>query len=183
MALLICSIGPAAVQGQDQLTLDPRCCKWFLNTDGSCVQCSISMCGTWQNDPRAATLLFDSDFGPKVRGGSYPSRVEAYSNKRQIPIYNVTGSETIDWIKWASKTGRMSAIGYFSNHFQTCLYHNPDGQDPKPWKIRNNWPGTLDNAQEYSEADFRRLHRASGEWVVILKTPSPPHVPLYVKWW
>lgn len=185
IVLLCFVLGLAAgsARGQDQLTLDPNVCKWFLNTDGSCVQCSISMCGTWQNEPRASTLLFDSVYGSKVRGGSYPSRVEAYSNKRGIPIYNVTGSETVEWVKWASKTGRMSAIGYFSNHFQTCLYWSPDPKDPKPWKIRNNWPGTLDNAQEYTEAEFIRLHNASGKWVVIIDRPPPPYKPTYIKWW
>lgn len=167
----------------DQVMLSADACKWFLNTDGSCVQCSISMCGVHQNCPQAATLLFDSDFGSKVRGGSYPSRVAAYSEKRKIPIYNITGDETVDWIKWGSRTGRMSAIGFFSSHFQTCLcYYNMDPKDAKPWKIRNNWPGTLDNTQSYSEADFIRQHNASGRWVVILKTPPPPFHPVYVDW-
>lgn len=180
---LILAFAPAPLLAQDQCELPGDVCQWFLNLDGSCVQCSISMCGVWQNDPRASTLLFDSDFGPRVRGGSYPSRVEAYSNKRGIPMYNITGSETYDWMKWSARTGRMSAIGFFGSHFQTLLWYNPDASDPKPWKVRNNWQGTLDKVNEYSEADFKRLHRASGEWVVILKTPSPPAKPLYVKWW
>lgn len=183
-AMILALIWPAAtVHAQDQTELPGDVCEWFLNRDGSCVQCSISMCGVWQNCPQASTLLFDSDYGPKVRGGSYPSRVEAYSNRRGIPIYNVTGNETYEWMKWGAKTGRMSAIGFFSAHFQTLLWYNPDPADAKPWKVRNNWQGTLDKVNEYSESEFKRLHRASGEWVVILKTPSPPAKPIYVKWW
>ena len=44
--------------------------RWFRNPDGSCVQCSIGMCGVDQNVPAAASLLWDTDYGPRVRGGS-----------------------------------------------------------------------------------------------------------------
>lgn len=179
LVLSACSAGA----GQDQLQLPGYVSQWFVNQDGSCVQCSISNCGVWQNVPQASTLLFDTSYGNKVRGGSGPSRVEAYSERRGIPCYNVTGSQTWDWMKWASQTGRMSAIGCFSSHFQTLLYFNPDPNDPKPWKVRNNWYGTTTTHYEFSESEFRRHHLASGQWVVVLKTPSPPMMPLYVKWW
>jgi len=173
----------ATLLAQDQLDLPGDVCTWFVNQDGSCVQCSISMCGVWQNCPQASTLLFDSPYGTKVRGGSGPSRVETYSDRRAIPCYNVTGSNTWDWMKWAALTGRMSAIGCFGSHFQTLLWFNPDPADPKPWKVRNNWHGTTDKTAEYTEAQFRKHHLASGQWVVILKTPPPPPPPRYVKWW
>lgn len=183
--LLSVLTGPylAPLLAQDQLDLPGDVCTWFVNQDGSCVQCSISMCGVWQNCPQASTLLFDSPYGTKVRGGSGPSRVEAYSDRRSIPCYNVTGSNTWDWMKWAALTGRMSAIGCFGSHVQTLLWFNPDPADPKPWKVRNNWHGTTDKTAEYTEAQFRKHHLASGQWVVILKTPPPPPPPRYVTWW
>ena len=184
-ALLLLS---APLGAQDQVTdFPPDVAAWFLNRDGSCVQCSISMCGVWQNVPAASTLLWDTEYGPRVRGGSYPSRVESYCDARKIPVYNVTGEATIDWIKWASKTGRMSAIGCYSNHFQTCLYYNPDPNDLKPWKVKNNWGVSGgDNIRSYNaftDAQFRKNHLASGRWVVILKAPPPPPLPRYVAWW
>lgn len=176
-------ISCTAAKAQDQLQLPGDVCAWFVNQDGSCVQCSISMCGVWQNVPQAATLLFDSPYGSKVRGGSGPGRVEAYAESRSIPCYNVTGSNTWDWMKWAARNGRMSAIGCFGSHFQTLLWFNPDPADLKPWKVRNNWTNTTDKTAEYTEAEFRRYHLASGQWVVILKTPPPPTCPIFVKWW
>lgn len=181
IVLLLAAALPAA--GQDQLTLPGPVCTWFVNEDGSCVQCSISMCGVWQNVPQASTLLFRSDYGGRVRGGSGPSRVEAYADARGIPCYNVTGQTTWEWMKWGARTGRLSAIGYFRAHFQTLLWYNPDPADKKPWKVRNNWYGTTTKVHEYSEAEFRREHLASGQWVVILKTAPPPLPPAYVKWW
>ena len=168
---------------QDQLDLPGDVCTWFVNQDGSCVQCSISMCGVWQNTPQASTLLFNSPYGTKVRGGSGPGRVESYADRRGIPVYNVTGSNTWEWMKWGAETHRMSAIGCFGSHFQTLLWFNHDPADPKPWKVRNNWHGTTDKVNEYTESEFRRHHLNSGQWIVILKTPPPPHKPIYVKWW
>lgn len=168
---------------QDQLELPGEISTWFVNEDGSCVQCSLSNCGVWQNCPQASTLLQDTAYGSRVRGGSGPSRVEAYSDRRGIPVYNVTGSNSFDWMKWGAKTGRLCAIGCFRAHFQTLLWFNPDPGDPKPWKVRNNWHGTSSTHYEFSEAEFKKHHLASGQWIVILKTPSPPMAPLYVKWW
>jgi hypothetical protein len=179
--ILFALFAPAAAQ--DQLLLPGEISQWFVNQDGSCVQCSISNCGVWQNDPRASTLLFDSPYGPRVRGGSGPGRVEAYSERRGIPCYNVTGSNTWDWMKWASKTGRMAAIGCFGSHFQTFLYYDPTPGVAKPYFVRNNWHGTTHTYYEWTESEFRRHHLASGQWVVVLKSPSPPMLPIYVKWW
>lgn len=53
--------------------LPPEIRTWFRNPDGSCVQCSIGMCGVDQNVPEAATLLWDTEYGSRERGGSGPS--------------------------------------------------------------------------------------------------------------
>lgn len=180
--LLLLVLGTVSY-AQDQVNLPGEISQWFVNQDGSCVQCSISNCGVWQNCPQASTLLFDTPYGNKVRGGSGPGRVEAYADRRGIPVYNVTGSNTWEWMKWAAKTHRMTAIGCFGRHFQTLLWFNPDPSDPKPWKVRNNWHGTTSKVEEYTEDEFKRHHLASGQWVVILKTPPPPHEPVYTQWW
>lgn len=169
------------VTGQDQLSLPGEVSQWFVNQDGSCVQCALSNCGVWQNVPQASTLLFHSDYGPRVRGGSGPSRVESYSDRRGIPCYNVTGGNTWELMKWASKTGRLAAIGCFSAHFQTLLYYEAGAE--KPWRVRNNWYGTTGTCYAWTESEFRRHHLASGQWVVILKTPPPPMLPIYLAWW
>lgn len=182
--LLLASPGFA----QDQVTdFPPEVAAWYVNQDGSCVQCSLGHCGVWQNNPSFANLLWDTQYGPRVRGGSYPSRVEAYANKREVPIYNVTGKPTYEWMKWAAKTGRMCAIGCYSSHFQTLLYYNPDPADPKPWKVKNNWGVSGGNSvkshNEFTESEFKREHERSGKWIVIIQGPPPPVKPQYVAWW
>lgn len=151
---------------------------WFRNPDGSCVQCSISLCGLWNNVPAATTLLWDTEYGSKVRGGSYPGRVAEYAKRRGIPIYNVTGRDTWEWMDWACKTGRFAAIGAGGSHFQ-CLY----GWDPPSdtYYVNNN--NSTARIDTYSDAAFRRLHLASGQWCVILDVPPGPPVPVYAKWW
>ena len=177
-ALLACCGATARVCAQDQLEFPPEVRAWFRNPYGSCVQCSIGMCGVWQNQPKATTLLWDSQYGSRVRGGSSPSRVENYCDRRQIPVYNVTGDVTWDWMKWTAKTGRMAAIGAGGSHFQTLCWWDSTSQR---WYVcNNNSPTKID---EYTWTEFRRLHLASGEWVVILKTPAPPAYPSYVRWW
>jgi hypothetical protein len=136
------------------------------------------MVGIWQNDPTAYTLLWNTPYGEAVRGGSWPERVERYSNQRGMAIYNVTGESTFEWMRWAAATGRMAAIGAGERHFQT-LY----GWDPKSntWYVcNNNSPGRVD---AYSDRAFRSLHLASGPWVVVLDRAPPPAVPQYVQWW
>jgi hypothetical protein len=144
----------------------------------SCVQCSLALCGLWNNLPVATTLLWDTEYGPKVRGGSWPGRVAEYSRKRGIPIYNVTGRETFEWMDWAAKTGRFAAIGAGGSHFQ-ALY----GWDPPSdtYYVNNN--NSTHRIDTYSDSAFRRLHLASGQWCVILDvTPCPPP-PVYSQWW
>ena len=161
-----------------RLDIPPHIRKWYRNPDGSCVQCSIGMCGIAQNVPAAYTLLWDTEYGSRVRGGSWPSRVERYCQDRKIKAYNVTGEQTWQWMRWAAKTGRMAAIGAGTRHFQT-LY----GWDPRTgtWYVCNNNSPTV--VDEYSWEAFRRLHLASGQWVVILDYPPSPRSPRYVVWW
>lgn len=182
LSLLLLMVTVAPAWGQDAFSDFPQEVRvWFRNPDGSCVQCSIGMCGVWQNVPQATTLLWDTEYGPRVRGGSNPSRVESYCDRRSIPAYNVTGSNTWEWMKWACKSGRMCAIGCFPVHFQTLVWYSPDQGDPKPWKVcNNNSPSRID---QYTESEFRRHHLSSGQWVVVLKSPPPPPLPQYVAWW
>lgn len=178
---------PAVVYGQqfaplpsgDQMDFPAEQRVWFRNPDGSCVQCSIGMSAVWQgNCPQAATLLWDTPFGKAVRGGSGPGRVEDYADRRKIPVYNVTGDAVWDYMKWAVRNGRMCAIGAGRSHFQTLVWYNPG---KGTWYVcNNNSPSRID---EYNEREFRNLHLASGEWAVIIKTPAPPPLPVYVKWW
>jgi hypothetical protein len=181
LLVIVLSCLAQRAMADDQLTLPENVRAWFRNPDGSCVQCSIGMAGVWQNFPAASYLLWDTEFGKAVRGGSYPSRVEKYCDARRIPVYNITGEGTYDWMKWASKTGRMSAIGAGTAHFQTLVYYDATPGVERPWCVcNNNSPTRIDR---YTEAGFRRLHESSGKWVVILKTPAPPPQPRYVKWW
>lgn len=170
-------VGFAADQPLSMMQVPPEERQWFRNPDGSCVQCSIGLTGHHCNCPEATTLLWDTPYGPKVRGGSSPSRVAAYCNSRHIRAYNVTGSNTWEWMKWAAKTGRFAAIGAGGNHFQT-LYGRDEGRGI--WYVENN--NSPQRVDEYNEAAFRRLHLASGQWVVVLKRPSPRY-PEYVEWW
>ncbi len=151
---------------------------WFRNPDGSCVQCSIGMCGVDQNVPAAATLLWDTQYGSRERGGSGPSRVAAYCERREIRAFNITGTSTWDWMKWAAATGRPAAIGAGSAHFQTLMGYDPSSGT---WYVcNNNSPARID---QYDEASFRRLHLASGQWVVILDYPPHPERARYARWW
>ena len=151
---------------------------WFRNPDGSCVQCSIGMCGVDQNVPAAATLLWDTPYGSRERGGSGPSRVATYCERREIRAFNLTGTSTWDWMKWAAATGRPAAIGAGSAHFQTLMGYDPSSGT---WYVcNNNSPARID---QYDEASFRRLHLASGQWVVILDYPPHPERARYARWW
>lgn len=163
------------------MDLPAKTLAFYNNPDGSCVQCSNGMVGAYRNDFNQASLLWDSEYGKAVRGGSSPSRVANYCRQRGISIYNVTGNsvdDTLPWCEWAVKTGRFAAIGCFSSHFQT-LYGRDYDRDR--WYVQNNWGKWV--ADEYSPADFRRVHAASGPWIVIPKGPPPAPKPRYVKWW
>lgn len=148
---------------------------WYRNPDGSCVFCSSGMIGVWNNVPAASTLLWETQYGDAERGGAWPSRVAQAFRERGIACFNVTGSTTFAWMEWAAKTGRFAAIGAGRAHFQT--EYGRDEAAGKWYVCDNNSTSVID---EYSDAAFRRLHLASGPWVVILDTPSPPAVPEYV---
>ena len=45
---------------------------------------------------------------------------------RGIRAFNVTGSNTWDWMKWAAETGRGAAIGAGTAHFQTLMGYDAD---------------------------------------------------------
>lgn len=184
-ALLVCSLALLVlVAGADYLApvsamrLSVKTRNWFWNPDGSCVQCSIGMVGIHCNDENAATVLWDTKYGKAIRGGSWPARVAAYFQDRGIRGWNVIGEEnTFPWMMWAVKTGRFAAIGAGSAHFQTLYGYDFQRQR---WLVCNNQtPGQID---EYDDAGFRRLHMASGPWIVILAKPSS-EPPQLVEWW
>lgn len=179
--LLIFIFCTATSTAQDSMWLSPEVRDWYRNPDGSCVQCSIGMCGCHTNDNNAATLLWDTEYGSKVRGGSWPGRVTNYANQRGLRLWNVTTDNWEDmreWLVWCCKTGRFAAIGAGTAHFQTLYAYVPD-QD-KPWGVcNNNSPKRVD---WYSENDFRRLHEQSGYWCVILKS-SASDTPVFRNWW
>jgi len=160
------------------MQLEPETRAWFRNPDGSCVQCSIGMAGVHCNDRNAASLLWDTEFGKAQRGGSYPSRVAAYCSARGIKAYNVTGwPVTKEWMKWAADTGRFAAIGAGGSHFQTLYGYDKEKQR---WLVCNN--NSTHRIDEYTDAEFDRLHLASGAWVVILHASSSEN-PKMVQWW
>ena len=119
----------------------------------------------------------DTRYGPAERGGAWPSRVAQSFRERGIACFNVTGATTFDWMEWAARTGRFAAIGAGRAHFQTEYGRD---QAAGKWYVCNN--NSTHKIDEYSNEAFRRLHLASGPWVVILDTPSPPAVPEYVPW-
>jgi hypothetical protein len=163
---------------QQSMELPVEVRQWFRNPDGSCVQCSIGMCGAWNNVPEATTLLWDTEYGKAVRGGSWPSRVADYCRERGIRAFNVTGDSTFEWMEWAAKTGRFAAIGAGTRHFQT--EYGRDRPAGRWYVCNNNSPQRID---EYTNEGYRRLHLASGQWVVILDGPAPPPPARYVRWW
>jgi hypothetical protein len=180
MVLLLCAVVFGQVESPGgsrlmQLSADHR--AWYRNPDGSCVQCSIGMAGAWGGDMRAATLLWDSPYGSRERGGSGPGRVAAYLDRRRIRGWNVTGASTWRWMAWAVRTGRYCAIGAGGSHFQTLVGYDAERRE---WLVcNNNSTGKIDR---YDDAAFRRLHLASGQWCVVLDCPSPDY-PVVRAWW
>lgn len=169
-----------ALEVPTSMKLSPATRAWYRNPDGSCVQCSIGMCGVHTNDRNAASLLWDTEFGKAERGGSWPSRVEAYCDRRGIRAWSVTGEsidDTLPWCEWAAKTGRFAAIGAGAAHFQTLYGYDPATRE---WLVCNN--NSTDRIDRYDEAAFRRLHAASGPWVVVLQKPSSDP-PRPIVWW
>jgi hypothetical protein len=179
---LICggSLASAAEPVQT-MALSPGVRAWYRNPDGSCVQCSLGMVGCHCNDMSAATLLWDTAYGPAVRGGSDPMRVESYCDQRGIRAWSVTGArvdDTIPWMEWAARTGRFAAIGAGTQHFQTLYGFDPNS---RTWLVCNN--NSTDRIDRYTDEQFRQLHAASGPWCVILQRPPSSVPPEIVPWW
>jgi hypothetical protein len=173
---------PPAGEHSAYMELPAEYRAWFRNPDGSCVQCSNGMVGMHINRPEWTFLLWDTHYGKAVRGGSWPGRVAEYARQRGMKIFNVTGNsyaDTRQWMIWAAQTNRFCAIGAGGSHFQTLYGYVPG--DLKPWKVCNN--NSTSKIDEYSEADFRALHLASGPWVVVPDEPAPAPSPRLVEWW
>ncbi len=154
----------------------------FRNPDGSCVQCSIGMAAA--HAPGAAVapaefLLWQTKYGPPVRGGSDANRVRHYCEARNIPAWIVTGhTEARRWTDWALSTGRYAAIHYTPRHMVTAVGRVVDERGNVKYAIcDNNSPTRIDWVDE---ATFGRNF---GSWAVILKAPPPPGRPAIVAWW
>jgi hypothetical protein len=173
---LVAAVEPADPKLAADIPAELR--AYYKNPDGSCVQCSIGMCGLDQNVAAAATLLWNTEYGPAERGGSWPSRVAEYSRKRGIRIWNVTGPSTYEAMAWAAASGRGCAVGCGTAHFQTLVGHDPQ---KGIWYVVDN--NSTHKVDAYSDAQFRRLHQASGEWCVILDYPPHPTRGVYRNWW
>lgn len=159
----------------------------YRNPDGSCVQCSIGMCGVAQAVPAAEWLLWDSQYGTRVRGGSDPDRVKRYCDARLIPAYNIFGREAWPWLCWALENGRPAAITWGSRHMITAMgaTFNAAGRIDQQSAIAicdNNSPTRV---SWVPVPQFRRNFEAFGSsgWVVILRTPPPAHAAPFRVWW
>jgi len=160
-----------------QMELPEEYRKWYKNTDGSCVQCSIGMNGLWLNCPEASTLLWDTVYGKAERRGSWYERVERYAKSRGMKIFNIEGNprDTIKWIEWSALTGRFCAMSFGRAHFQTLYAW--DYENDVFYVVDNNSPTKVD---KYSRRDFLRLHGIDGEgWVVILDVVPTPPLPVF----
>jgi hypothetical protein len=173
---------PVSAQQQIEYNLVPTDQRTRMrNPDGSCVQCSIAIAGVHHNIPSAEFLLVDSEYGRKVRGGSYPSRVEGYCRERKIDIWNIEGSQSMQWIEWALSTGRYVALTFGRAHMQTAVGMSADRQTF--FVVDNNSPQRVDT---YTRDRFLQLHRThGGGWCVILKgpVPAPWQAPPFTNWW
>lgn len=177
--LAIAEDPPPQFPQRPMLQLSKATKELYLNRTGDCVQDSLGMNGASRGNYNAASVVWDTEYGPAQLGGSSPSRVAAYCKARGIPIYNVTGrtvDDTIPYAEWAMRNGRGAAIGYFGNHFQYLI-----GRDYQrnTWRVQNNWPGTFEQSYEHTPAQFRANHAASGPWLVIIKGPPPGPDPHY----
>ena len=143
----------------------------FHNPDGSCVQCSIGMHGCWLSIPAAEMLLWDTEYGPRERGGSGPERVARYCRERNLPVHNITGPGTVDWIVWSLVTGRGAAVLYGGNHFVTAVGWRPQTQEIA---ICDNNSPTRIQWMPLSTFKSRHLSWSGQGWCVILKSASAP---------
>jgi len=179
LALLLVCGSAAADLNNFQVPLKLRQTMRNTTSPGSCVQFSLQGCGHAVSHRGAQTLPWRSEFGPPIHGGSGPSRVRRYAVQRDIPIWNVTGSATYDWCLWAVRNHRVAGLGFGSNHFQLLV-----GADRRGWTVLDNNPPGPKTTQYYNDRQFRKMHAASGHWVVIIARPPPPQSPNYSnQWW
>lgn len=160
--------------GHDAFRMPPDQFARFRNRagpkgQGSCVYASISIAGAHGNMPSAENLLWPSPYGPPLMDGSWPERIEREFAQRNIPIYNVEGSQTLDWIDWALDQGHYAAITYGVAHMITAVSRQSDGHYDI---VDNNFPTEV---RRVTRAVFIREHRRyGGGWAVILRGPAPP---------
>lgn len=183
LTLLACSLlqisAAEAFDPNNTVPADQR--QRFRNPDGSCVQCSIGMMGVDQNVPAAEMLLWQSEFGPPVRGGSWPERTRRYCAERNIAAFHVEGANTIPWIEWALMNGRSAAITLTPAHMQWVTGMSADAQTF--YVVDNNSPTRIDAWPRQRFIQQHQIH--GGGWAVILDTPArvPWAAPQYVPWW
>lgn len=177
--LLLCFAAVAVVTGAERIPADEYFGENFFtkeqreayeNTSGSCVYMSVAAAGIYQNIPLAWTLPWDTDFGDACRGGSTPTRFERDAKKRGLLALSVTGEQTYDFMKWGIRNGRWVAIGAGVQHFQTLVGHDPENNTWDVWNCNNYHVVT-----RYTDAEFRRLHEACGNWcILLLDYPAMP---------
>lgn len=133
---------------------------------GSCVWASCAMAGAHHDVREAEAFLRDPNFGD----GAWPDRVEREFQRRGIAAWNIEGSQTIEWIEWALKTGRHVPITYGTAHMICAVGVSPDRNTF--YIVDNNYPTEV---RAVSRDVFLREHRGySGGWCVVLKTAGPP---------
>lgn len=141
----------------------------FFNPFGDCVQDSISEHAVKVNHRNAANLLWNTKYGPAIRGGSNPSRVSAYCQARGIDAWVITGASTWSWMQWAGSTGRGAAVSLDKQHFQTVVSYD---KASRIWYVSDNRTPRL--IEPYDDQTFYAQHLEGGQWCVILNTPPPP---------
>ena len=163
-----------------------ECRHIYHNESGSCVYMSVGAAGQYQNCPSASYMPFESIYGAECRGGSWPSRFESDARKRGLNAVSVTGSATYEWMRWAVINGRWAACGCGTAHFQTVVGYDdagtPEDEDDDSWYVWNcnDVDRAPDTIYKYTDREFKRLHRASGEWCVVLVNIATR--PEYPRW-
>jgi len=151
----------------------------YRNPDGSCVQCSLGMSGVAADSEAAKYLLWNTEHGRAVRGGSNVSRVRHYCQARGIKAWIVTGrSECRQWVDWAVETGRWSNIVWGGNHMLCCVGRRVSRTGAVEYAIIDNNSPT--RVQWVSERHFERM---LGGWLVVFQSPPAPGNPPVVPWW
>jgi hypothetical protein len=148
--------------------------------EGSCVWCAISMMGVDGNNPRAATMLENTQWGPANLGGAYPDMARQAFSQREIDAWHIEGN-TRPWLEWCWRNRRTAAVTLTPYHMQWMV-----GGDPARgtvYVVDNNSPQRVD---EWSVSEFFAQHEShGGGWTIILKGPRPApwYGPETRKWW